>query len=510
MNTSNNTDKVKKMNNSLNLDQDRLERIIELKAAFMKEEISEQEARKRAADFGHITPEEFAFAEQNLVLHGVDDAMLEEKLEDLIDVFKDVLDNTFPDLPVGHPIHTYLEENKKIRELTFNMEDMLSDKFIINPWLEIYEKLLTIETHYDRKQNQIFPYLERKGFDKPTSVMWTLDNQIKKNIKSNYADLKSDTIIEETNTIHFLKSQLDLIKDLRDMIFKEEQILYPTALEMLTEKEFILIRKGDDEIGYCLIDPPKPWGLDSYQVPPMSSANESGLINLGQGLLTVEQINLIFKHLPVDVSFVDENEIVRFYNDIPHRIFPRSPGVIGREVQNCHPRESVGTVMRIIEAFKTGKKDTAEFWLEIAGKFLHIQYFAVKNEQGEFKGILEMMQDATHVRRLEGSNRLLNWDDEAEEEQHSTTESNDPTTDYTRQVGDLILSGDTKLQDILDIDPTIKPFLINFNPKFKNLKNDMLFKMMSKIADLNGISKRGQISLKSLIDGIAEEMEKGR
>ncbi len=250
--------------------------------------------------------------------------------------------------------------------------------------------------------------------------------------------------------------------------------------------------------------------MHADQKLPESPLAESGLINLGQGLLTVEQINLIFKHLPVDVSFVDENEIVRFYNDIPHRIFARSPGVIGREVQNCHPRESVGTVMRIVEAFKSGKKDTAEFWLEIAGKFLHIQYFAVKNEKGEFKGILEMMQDATHVRSLEGSNRLLNWDDEAAEEQQTPSTSEDPTLDYTRQVGDMKLSGDTKLQDILDVYPSIKPFLINFNPKFKNLKNDMLFKMMSKIADLNGISKRGQVSLKSLIDGIADEIERGR
>lgn len=510
MNIKNNADKVEKMNASLSLDQERLERIIELKASFMKGEISDEEAREKAADFGHITPEEFAFAEQNLVLHGVDDAMLEEKLENLIDVFKVVLDNSFPDLPEGHPIQTYLEENKKIRELTYNMEDMLTGKFILNPWFEVYEKLLTIETHYDRKQNQIFPYLERKGFDKPTSIMWTLDNQIKKTIKTHYSSLKSETIFEESVSIQFLRAQLDLIRDLRDMIFKEEQILYPTALEMLTEEEFITIRNGDDEIGYCLIDPPKPWGADSEIASFKKPSINSGLINLGQGLLTVEQINLIFKHLPVDVSFVDENEIVRFYNDIPHRIFPRSPGVIGREVQNCHPRESVGTVMRIVEAFKSGKKDQAEFWLEITGKFLHIQYFAVKNERGEFKGILEMMQDATHIRSLEGSSRLLGWDDEAAEEQQSTAVSTDSTIDYTRQVGDMMLSGDTKLQDILNVYPSIKPFLINFNPKFKNLKNDMLFKMMSKIADLNGISKRGQISLQSLIDGIAEEIERGR
>lgn len=505
---NNSTQKIKKMNATLNLDPQRLDRIIEIKANFLKGQLSTDQAKEKISEFGKISADEFAYAEQNMDLHGVTDDMLQERLEALISLFKEAFENNLPDLPAGHPIQIYLDENEEIRKLTFQMETLLNQKFILNPWLEVYEKLLTIETHYDRKQNQIFPYLERKGFDKPTTVMWSLDNGIKKNIKSLYGLLTSDSLFESDSVQKFLDQQSALITSLREMIFKEENILYPTALEMLTEDEFMTIRAGDDEIGFCLIDSPTAWG-SSDSTTKGSSLPQDGIISLGQGQLTIEQINLIFKHLPVDISFVDENEIVRFYNDIPHRIFPRSPGVIGREVQNCHPRESVGTVMRIIEAFKSGKKDQAEFWLELGGKFLHIQYFAVKDSEGVFKGILEVMQDATHVRSLEGTNRLLNWDDEAAEEQNTKETPDDPTASYERVAGTLTLKGETKLQEILDIYPFIKPFLVNFNPKFKNLKNDMLFKMMSKIADLNGISKRGQVTLKSLIDGIAEEIEKG-
>jgi hypothetical protein len=138
-----------------------------------------------------------------------------------------------------------------------------------------------------------------------------------------------------------------------------------------------------------------------------SPKKDEEVFNVSQGLLTLKQINLI---LPVDLSFVDENDLVKFYSDTKHRVFPRSAGVIGRAVQNCHPRESVDTVEKIIKAFKNGEQDKAEFWLEIGGKFIYIIYNAVRDEEGNFKGVLEMMQDATHIRSLTGSQRLLTWE----------------------------------------------------------------------------------------------------
>lgn len=500
---------IEKMASTLTLDEARLERLIGLKVAFLKGEISPEAAKEQALTFERITPEEFAMAEQKLSQYGIDDSLLEEKLEALVAVFREVLRNEFAELPPGHPVHTYLAENQKIQELTELMEKLLQGKFILNPWTEIYEKLAQVEIHYNRKENQIFSYLERKGFNKPTSVMWSLDNQIKKQIKTLSA------LLAQSDENQFLQGQSELITALREMIFKEEEILYPTALEMLTEAEFTHMRKGDDEIGYCLIEKPPLWsGAENGEVYDHQSAaagekgkapDQGAYINLGQGILSIEQLNLIFRHLPVDISFVDENDLVKFYNDTEERIFPRSPGVIGRKVQNCHPKESVDTVLRIVEAFKSGEKSHAEFWLELGGKFLHIQYFAVRDQAGQYRGILEMMQDASHVRSLSGTQRLLSWDEGADTAGSAASKSE---SSYSKAAGSLVLSGDTKLEQILEVYPFIKPFLIGLNPKFNKLKNEMLFKMMSKIADLEGISKRGDMPLETLIDRIAEEIEK--
>lgn len=512
---------IEKMASALTLDEARLERLIALKVAFLKGEISPEAAKAQALTFERITPEEFAMAEQKLSQYGIDDSLLEEKLEALVAVFREVLRNEFAELPPGHPIHTYLAENQKIQELTELMEKLMQGKFILNPWTEIYEKLAQVEIHYNRKENQIFSYLERKGFNKPTSVMWSLDNQIKKQIKTLSA------LLAQSDETRFLEGQAELITGLREMIFKEEEILYPTALEMLTEAEFTHMRKGDDEIGYCLIEKPPLWsGADSGEGNQQTSTSDlergkapdqGAYINLGQGILSIEQLNLIFRHLPVDISFVDENDLVKFYNDTEERIFPRSPGVIGRKVQNCHPKESVDTVLRIVEAFKSGEKSHAEFWLELGGKFLHIQYFAVRDQAGQYRGILEMMQDASHVRSLTGTQRLLSWDDgpgssdqaePAAVTAASRESASKSSSGYSKTAGSLVLSGDTKLEQILEVYPFIKPFLIGLNPKFNKLKNEMLFKMMSKIADLEGISKRGDMPLETLIDLIAQEIEK--
>ncbi len=134
-------------------------------------------------------------------------------------------------------------------------------------------------------------------------------------------------------------------------------------------------------------------------------------VALDTGSLTPEQINLMLVHMPVDVSFVDENDTVVYYSATPERIFPRSPGVIGRKVQNCHPPKSLDTVNRILEAFKAGRRDEAEFWIEMDGKFIHIRYFALRDAGRRYRGCLEVSQDVTGIRALQGQKRLLDWED---------------------------------------------------------------------------------------------------
>ncbi len=133
-------------------------------------------------------------------------------------------------------------------------------------------------------------------------------------------------------------------------------------------------------------------------------------VPLDTGSLSAEQINLLLTNLPVDISFVDENDAVVYYSAVPRRIFPRSPGVIGRKVQNCHPPKSVDVVERILKAFRSGERDVAEFWIESGGRFILIRYFALRDESGAYRGTLEVSQDATAIRALRGERRLLDWD----------------------------------------------------------------------------------------------------
>jgi len=135
-------------------------------------------------------------------------------------------------------------------------------------------------------------------------------------------------------------------------------------------------------------------------------------LNLTTGNLTLEQLNIMIQHLPFDITFVDENDEVRFYSEGPDRVFLRTPDVIGRKVQNCHPPKSVHIVNRILKAFREGTQDVAEFWIEMNGRFIHIRYFPIRDKDGSYRGTLEITQDITEIKKLSGERRLLNWDEE--------------------------------------------------------------------------------------------------
>jgi hypothetical protein len=200
-----------------------------------------------------------------------------------------------------------------------------------------------------------------------------------------------------------------------DMVNKEEKVLHPMSIDTLSDEEWAAIRAGEGEIGYAFISGVPAWpALDAAGTEagaagaPAGPATPAGLLALTTGGLDLEQLNLMLTILPIDVQFVDEHDQVRFYSE-GQRIFPRSPGVIGRKVQNCHPPASVHKVQQIIDAFRAGDKDTAEFWIELGGKFLHIRYFAVRDASGAYRGVVETAQDVTGIRALEGQRRLLDW-----------------------------------------------------------------------------------------------------
>jgi hypothetical protein len=197
------------------------------------------------------------------------------------------------------------------------------------------------------------------------------------------------------------------------MIGKEEKVLFPMCLEMLDDADWAKVKKGEEEIGYAWIAPAPAWPAAAGPAVPDAPAADTGTdLVLDTGVLTAEQIDLMLTHLPVDISFVDENDTVRYYSATAERIFPRSPGVIGRKVQNCHPPKSVDVVERILAAFRAGERDEADFWIESRGKFIHIRYLAMRDKQGTYRGTLGVTQDATALRALRGERRLLDWDRE--------------------------------------------------------------------------------------------------
>lgn len=416
------------MRKYLSIDAVRAQKILEIKLKLLTKEMTPTEARKLVNEtFDSVSAEEFAYGEQHLLKAGITDDVMAEGIDDVLEAFKDVLVVGNLNLPKGHPIQTYADEAVALEQVLREMEQKLSTRFIKNEWLDLYTKLSQINIHFSRKQHQLYSALEHKGFDRPSRIMWTFDDRVRNTIKEAFEMLKADQDEE------FIAAQPEVIHLVRDVLKKEREVLYPSSIKLISDNEFVEIRKGDDEIGYCLIGSP-PAYLSSLLESTVSDINDKSdlmkdlqdvlakhglktqtsskddMLDVSNGKLTLEQINLIYKHMQVDLSYVDENDIVKFYTDSKHRVFPRSPGVIGREVQNCHPRESLSTVEAIVDAFRKGEQNQADFWIDKGDKFIYIVFNAVRDEEGNFRGVLEMMQDVTHIRSLNGSQTLLSWD----------------------------------------------------------------------------------------------------
>ena len=311
--------------------------------------------------------------------------------------------------PDGHPVRIYLEENLLIKSLMKDLEALTLPEDLEN-FSITFEKLAKIDLHFTRKENQLFPYLEKYGWTSPSQGMWTFHDQIRDQVKlvrKEIADKNIDAILIETK---------QLFKFLEQIINVEEQRLFPRAMGMLTPEEWQEFKEGDKEIGWMFDKAPTPYPADTYIHPSQDTQKRKlpfGIedkIHYDEGYLTPEQVNSIFRILPVDITYVNEHDQVVFYNRGEDRVFPRSAGIIGREVRFCHPPKSVDQVIKILEEFKAGNQDLAEFWINFKGQFIHIQYFAVRDSDGTYRGVIEMSQDVTHVRGLEGEQRLLDWE----------------------------------------------------------------------------------------------------
>jgi hypothetical protein len=203
------------------------------------------------------------------------------------------------------------------------------------------------------------------------------------------------------------------------LLFTEEAIVFPVALETLSDREWELIQRESRDIGYFEIEPGFAFldaGSEPNRAAKGTGARGAGDLSAGSvalgldtGTLDLEEIQLLLDTIPVDVTYVDETDRVRYVNNPEERIFPRSGSVIGREVQNCHPPESVDTVEEILEAFKTGEEDLARFWIQNDDAFVVIDYHALRDESGAYRGTLEVTREVSDVRALEGEQRLIEW-----------------------------------------------------------------------------------------------------
>ncbi len=358
------------------------------------------------------------------------------------------------EFPAGHPVETFRSENAALKRLA---EAMLSHLPVVlaegkpvgsetlDHLNEALNSLLDVDKHYLRKEHLLFTCLERHGITGPSKVMWAKDDEIRALLRTLESAIRAEVREESPWRSAVLSAAQAALPAVLDMIFKEENILLPMAVKTLTESEWVEIWAQSPQFGWCIVDPGRAYrpraqalleavppvqrsaaapakrdslitGRDtggvSLAMTPASApaASAAGALMFPSGALTLEQLISLFNVLPVDLTFVDAEDRVRFFSEGAGRIFVRPKAVIGRKVQHCHPPKSLDKVAQILEDFKAGRQNVAEFWITMKGRFIHIRYFAVRSEEGVYLGTLEVTQDLTRERTLEGEQRLVKYD----------------------------------------------------------------------------------------------------
>lgn len=410
----------KNMSELINNSQQRKEELNKIIKALNEREDHSTVQKEIKRDFKKLldtlSPEEIAEAEQALIAEGVAVEEVQQLCELHVDTFHEALKNASKrtedgngnEKLSGHPVANYRAENKELKSQISAFKKAykrLKRKNDFNDFNEALKNLSMIEIHYQRKENQLFPFLEEVDFTGPSKVMWGKHDEIRDVFR------KLKTAVKEENVGECVSLSKTLIPQLKRMVFMEEKILFPTAIRKLPEDVWATIRKGESEIGYAWIKPGNLWAPEivsekkvDFESTPKKTDDD--LIDLSVGKLTANQIDLMLKNLPIDITFVDENDKVRYFSQGKERIFPRSPGIIGRSVENCHPPKSVHVVKKIVEDFKEGKREEAEFWIQMNGSFIHIRYFPLF-EGDEYKGVIEVSQEISGIKALEGEKRLL-------------------------------------------------------------------------------------------------------
>lgn len=352
-------------------------------------------------------------------------ALTEEEILDFCDLHTAVLDGSIDlqgaaPVPAGHPVDTFKKENiaiqkeidnyKQVKETLGQITDREVPGYVIQ-LRTLFNNFSDIDKHYKRKEYLLFPFLEKHLITGPPKVMWGKHDETRELLKNAHEALSSGiTGAEELQSI--VQLVLDhTVEMLEGMIMKEEEILLPMAMDTLTEEEWFKVYLETPEFGYCLIDPEDEWKPEGMKVEKQEYLSADA-IRLSSGAFSTDELEALFLHLPIDITFVDNNDKVRFFSHSPNRIFERNRSIIGRDVRMCHPPGSVHIVEQILRDFKSGKENKAVFWISafMKSRFIYIEYSAVRSKEGEYLGVVEVTQDITQLRKLEGDQRLLSYE----------------------------------------------------------------------------------------------------
>ncbi|HAE43621.1 MAG TPA: PAS domain S-box protein, partial [Clostridiales bacterium] len=361
--------------------------------------------------FKGVSASEITEAEQTLINEGMPVAEVQKLCDVHASVFKGSIEDIHKDLDIslipGHPTNVLKLENEVISNL-------ITER--IRPYLDVFpegdsvvmleaglDELSRIHIHYQKKENLLFPYMEKHGITAPPQVMWGVDDEIRNEIK-----LVQDELTKGIENLEEFKRKVDhLTEKIIEMIFKEENIMIPMLLENLTQEEWKTIYDESPEIGFLIDDIPH-WEPEEVleELKEVQNA-QHGLIHMPTGVFKLDELVKVLDTLPLDITFVDKDDTVKFFSQGKERIFPRTKDIIGRKVSNCHPPASVHVVEKIIEDFRSGKKDNEDFWIKMGDQYIYIRYFAVRGDTGDYLGVLEVTQNIKPIQDITGEKRLL-------------------------------------------------------------------------------------------------------
>lgn len=376
---------------------------------------------KLKQSMGSIPYGEVVQAEEELIAEGLDREDVLQFCDLHSEALKGALDTSHAKkIPEGHPVDIFIKENREIEkvidrlkhifvEASMRKENDSADDLLMKVRSE-FNSLMDIEKHYLRKENLVFPFLEKYNITGPPMVMWGKHDETRSFLKSSFALFDEAKNIDVKSFLDFVELIFNAtIKSIEEMIYKEEQILFPMCMDTLTEIDWYEILTQSEDIGYCLYYPETKW-KPTFVEKEEITFDTSERIRFETGSFTKEELEAVLNTLPVDITFVDKDDKVKYFSNGRSRIFARPKAVLGRQVQFCHPPSSVHIVNQIVEDFKSGRQDAAKFWINMHGKFIHIAYYAVRNSNNEYLGTLEVSQELDEYRNLTGEGRILQYD----------------------------------------------------------------------------------------------------